>query len=322
MRYTIEGFSQEYAMTLKKTVPIKDKEKTIQIDCTDLVILRWFVDFYPNMKKISVDGKEYAWLTHKKLMTDLPLLDITKRACIERMQKLVEFGILDYKLLKDGGTFSLYAFGANYINLVRSTDTGDAQSNGPGGMRSNGIGCDGQPDNKDSSISYPSNNDSSIKDKEKVAHQKIVDLFNSICTSYPKVRSLSAARIKTIKALLNKHTLEDIQTTFESAEASSFLKGINDRGWAANFDWLIKEANFIKVFEGNYVDKPQQQRYTRQEKKPNWMQPSMELGEAEMAAIHKMMGISPTTVESDPIFAEEAAAMQQRMQEKYGRKEA
>lgn len=165
MRYTIEGFSQEYAMTLKKTVPVKDKEKTIQIDCTDLVILRWFVDFYPNMKKITVDGKEYAWLTHKKLLTDLPLLDITKRACIERMQKLVEFGILDYKLLKDGGTFSLYSFGPNYINLVRSNDTGEAQSNSTGGMRSNGIGGDGQPDNKDSSISDPSIKHSSIKNK-------------------------------------------------------------------------------------------------------------------------------------------------------------
>ena len=165
MRYTIEGFSQEYAMTLKKAVPIKDKQKTIQIDCTDLVILRWFVDFYPNMKKMTVDGREYAWLTHKKLLADLPLLDITKRACIERMQKLVEFGILDYKLIKDGGTFSLYTFGKNYINLVRSNDAEGVQSNGIGGMRSTDTGGSGQTDNKDSSISYPSIKDSSTKNK-------------------------------------------------------------------------------------------------------------------------------------------------------------
>lgn len=165
MRYTIEGFSQEYAMTLKKAVPVKDKEKTIQIDCTDLVILRWFVDFYPNMKKMSVDGKEYAWLTHKKLIADLPLLDITKRACIERMQKLVEFEILDYRLVKEGGTFSLYTFGKNYINLVRSTDTGDEQLNNTGGMRSNDIGGSVQTGNKDYSISYPSIKNPSNKDK-------------------------------------------------------------------------------------------------------------------------------------------------------------
>lgn len=167
MRYTIEGFSQEYAMTLKKAVPVKDKEKTIQIDCTDLVILRWFVDFYPNMKKLYVDGKEYAWLTHKKLIADLPLLDITKRACIERMQKLVEFEILDYRLVKEGGTFSLYTFGKNYINLVRSTDAGDAQLSNTEGMRSNDTGWSVQTGNKDSSISYPSIKNPSTKDKRK-----------------------------------------------------------------------------------------------------------------------------------------------------------
>jgi hypothetical protein len=304
-------------MTLKKAVPIKDKEKIIQIDCTDLVILRWFVDFYPNMKKISVDGKEYAWLTHKKLIMDLPLLDISKRACIERMQKLVEFGILDYKLLKDGGTFSLYAFGANYIHLVRSNDTGDEQSNGTGGMRSNGIGCDGQTDNKDSSISNPSNNNSSIKDKGKEECKKIVDLFNSVCKSYPAVRSLTKARVTAIKARLNKFTIEDFQTVFENAEASSFLKGINDRGWSANFDWLINETNMVKVLEGNFVDKGK--KHTRTETKPGWMvRPSMELGQAELDAIQRALQED----ETDPEFMAQAEEMQKKMQEKYGRKAA
>jgi hypothetical protein len=40
MKQTIEGFNQEYALTLKKTVATSKGEKTIKIDCTDLVILR------------------------------------------------------------------------------------------------------------------------------------------------------------------------------------------------------------------------------------------------------------------------------------------
>ena len=84
MKWVIEGFSQEYAMTLKKVVPTKgSKDKLIKIDCTDLVILRWFVDFYPNMRKMTVDGKEYAWLAHNKMLADLPLLDISKRLRID-----------------------------------------------------------------------------------------------------------------------------------------------------------------------------------------------------------------------------------------------
>ena len=39
-------------------------------------------------------------------------------------------------------------------------------------------------------------------------------------------------------------------------QASSFLKGDNDRGWKASFDWIFENnKNWVKVFEGNYGDK-------------------------------------------------------------------
>lgn len=175
MKQTIAGFNQEYALTLKKSVPVKGGgEKTIKIDCTDLTILRWLVDFWPSMKKMNLDGKEYAWLTHKKLQEDIPLLDISKRACVERMQKLVEFKILDYRFLKQGGTFSLYAFGENYMNLVRPTEhpvhaqpdtpctfdqtPGARSTEHPVHVQPDTPVC-GQPDNKDISVI-----DNSIKD--------------------------------------------------------------------------------------------------------------------------------------------------------------
>ena len=83
---------------------------------------------------------------------------------------------------------------------------------------------------------------------------QIVDLFNSICVSFPSVRSLSEARKKAIKARLNVYTVEQFKTMFEMAEASPFLKGSNNRNWQANFDWLIKDGNFAKVIDGNYSD--------------------------------------------------------------------
>ena len=94
-------------------------------------------------------------------------------------------------------------------------------------------------------------------DKEKTTPQQIVDLFNSICSSLPSVRSLSETRKKAIKARLNTYTIEDFKQCFENAEASSFLKGSNNRNWTATFDWLIKDANMAKVIEGNYADKSQ-----------------------------------------------------------------
>lgn len=98
------------------------------------------------------------------------------------------------------------------------------------------------------------------KDKEKekdnnICYQDIINLYNSICTSFSKVKALSDARKKTIKARLNTYSIEELQTVFEKAEASDFLKGKNSRNWMANFDWMLKDANFAKILDGNYDNK-------------------------------------------------------------------
>ena len=90
--------------------------------------------------------------------------------------------------------------------------------------------------------------------REKTDYQQIIDLFNTICKSFPSVRSLSDARKKAIKARLNTYTVDDFKQCFENAEASAFLKGGNNRNWTANFDWLIKDQNMAKVLDGNYND--------------------------------------------------------------------
>jgi predicted phage replisome organizer len=155
--------------------------------------------------------------------------------------------------------------------------------------------------------------DRDIEKEEKVSCQQIVDMYNQICVSFPSVRSLSDARRKAIKARLNTYTLDDFKTVFENAEASSFLKGSNDRNWSANFDWLIKDANIAKVLEGQYADKGK--RYGRTEVVPGWMAAKRELGEAEKAAIQRMLAANT----ADPAVEAEAEQLRQKMQEKYGK---
>ena len=146
------------------------------------------------------------------------------------------------------------------------------------------------------------------KDKS-ISCQQIVDLYHSICKSFPSVRSLSDARKKAIKARLKNYSLDDFRQVFESAEASSFLKG-EDGGWKASFDWLIKEANMLKVLEGNYADKPK--RYGRKEAVPGWMEHS--LGQAELEAIQKTLRETPAP-DPDPELEAEAEAFRKRLEE-------
>ena len=91
-----------------------------------------------------------------------------------------------------------------------------------------------------------------IEEEKKITCKQVVDLFNSICVSFPSVEKLSDARKKAIHARLKTFSMEDFETVFRKAEESSFLKGSNDRNWSANFDWLIKDSNMAKVLDGNY----------------------------------------------------------------------
>ena len=86
-------------------------------------------------------------------------------------------------------------------------------------------------------------------------YQQIADMYNDTCVSFPRLTTLSEARKKAIKARFNNYTLEDFEKLFTKAEASTFLKGGNNRNWTATFDWLIKDTNMAKVLDGNYDDR-------------------------------------------------------------------
>lgn len=95
-----------------------------------------------------------------------------------------------------------------------------------------------------------------------VPYQEIMRLYNEACLSYPRCRTMSEARKKAIRARFNNgYTLDDFKELFEKAEKSSFLRGGNNNNWAANFDWLIKDANMAKVLDGNYDDKKNEVNY-------------------------------------------------------------
>jgi predicted phage replisome organizer len=95
-----------------------------------------------------------------------------------------------------------------------------------------------------------------IEDKEPpVPYEEIKELYNSTCKSLSKVRSVSSTRKRHLKARWQQldFNIDTFQEAFEKVEASDFCTGKNDRGWKADFDWLIKnDNNIVKVLEGAY----------------------------------------------------------------------
>lgn len=183
MKYTICGFSQEAALKFKQVITENGKTKTLKLDNTDLTLLRWFVDFYPKMKKKIIGETQYAWVNYKSLVDDLPILSIEKKQVYRRFSKMCKFGILTHYHDKVGGSFSYYSFGSQYTLLIDS-DPG-IQKSYPGIQKSYPLGL--KSPNKDSSINI---NNSSIKYKEeykeeKIDCQEVADAFNETCVSLP-----------------------------------------------------------------------------------------------------------------------------------------
>ena len=97
-------------------------------------------------------------------------------------------------------------------------------------------------------------NNNTINNKN-IEYEKVIEMFNTICVSYPKVKSLSEARKKAIRARLRTYSMDDLKRAFEAMERSEFLRGSNGSDWSANFDWVMKDKNLAKVLDGNYENR-------------------------------------------------------------------
>lgn len=86
-------------------------------------------------------------------------------------------------------------------------------------------------------------------------YQSVINSFNSICISLPKVQKLTDKRKKQIKSafkILGEKTFDEV---FRLVEESDFLTGRTGRWSGCGFDWVLSPANLTKIIEGNYKNK-------------------------------------------------------------------
>jgi hypothetical protein len=138
--------------------------------------------------------------------------------------------------------------------------------NNPDGSRNN----PNNPDEPDNDSDNDSDNDKKNK-KEEVKEEKpifrrrrengidfnlIVESYHSLCPDMNKVKVLSDTRKGHIKARVKEFGMEKIIEVFKMAGESDFLNGRCGKTWKANFEWILNSTNFIKIMEGNYINKP------------------------------------------------------------------
>ena len=123
------------------------------------------------------------------------------------------------------------------------------------------------------------------KGEKKKSSQEVLDLYNSICVSLPRARTLTDQRISHISARLHDHGIDEIRAVFERANRSSFLAG-RKGSWRADFDWLMNENNMVKVLEGRYDDRESTEAVQEQERAEAGRKAQAE-NEARLEAEHR-----------------------------------
>ena len=85
-------------------------------------------------------------------------------------------------------------------------------------------------------------------------YMQIFEGYNQLCevTNLRPIHSITGKRKTQTAAQFKEYGLSGFFNAFEKVAASVFLCGGGDRGWKADFDWLISPANMQKVLEGKY----------------------------------------------------------------------
>lgn len=95
-----------------------------------------------------------------------------------------------------------------------------------------------------------------VSNKQSVFKEDPKPKWNDLASRYhlPSINNLTTTRIRHLKARIKEAGGEaEFWAAVEgSLAASPFLKGENNRGWRANFDFFMQQSSFQKVLEGAY----------------------------------------------------------------------
>lgn len=84
-----------------------------------------------------------------------------------------------------------------------------------------------------------------------------METWNELTNSgLAEIKQLTEKRKKHIAQRWNhelKKDLKEWDRVCEQVKGSEFLRGINNQGWRADFDWVILPTNMLKILEGKYA---------------------------------------------------------------------
>ncbi len=96
-----------------------------------------------------------------------------------------------------------------------------------------------------------------LKDKEQdkdkdIDYSFIVENYHSLCPKMNRVEVINDVRKGFMNGRVGEYGLDKVINVLRLAGENDFLNGANDKAWKADFEWIMRPTNFIKIMEGKY----------------------------------------------------------------------
>lgn len=192
---------------------------------------------FPSISLICTDlgiGKN-RYFKHRKCLIDCGYITITQTKMGNKFTNNV------YKLeLEPSTSFECTQF--------ETTQNETPQIGATNSNSSNNNNLNSNKENKDSATSAASISNEQI--------EEIANIWNSIIGT-PNIRTIKkqSSRFKALNARFKEYDYDTIVEVLCKVRDSRFLTGSNNRAWSADFDWVMKPKNFLKILEDNYINK-------------------------------------------------------------------
>ena len=132
-------------------------------------------------------------------------------------------------------------------------------------------------------------------------YSSLADHYNAAAArgNLPPLRMLTPKRKGALRARCRDYGIDTLYTAIDMAAASPFLTGDNKRGWRANFDWIFRPNNFLKIIEGHYektIKKDNAAVYRRPSREEDKLRRDQEFAQH---LYNKLNGLEPEPVLAD-----------------------
>ena len=175
----------------------------------------------------------------------------------QKKQALIKLGLIEeIQGKREDGTFGKLFIKVNYIHgLIPPPPGNDRDRENTGGgknpvpVESGGNALSGERGNA---------KEEPESDSKRIPNQDILKIWNRIVNDSPikKINKISSHRAEHLNARSKDFpTRQAWADLFQKVVSTPFLRGDNERGWKADFDWIIEnDDNPTKVMEGKYDD--------------------------------------------------------------------